>query len=215
MQTDAGDRGLEIATAFALGLVSVVTALGALQAGLWTAEAGRFASDAADARDQSISLSVTAQLKARSDFGSTLEAQLYAVRQDAAFAAEDLDLMVDMEIGIQNALGTAYAIPEGAFEAWREGGFVEDENPTRSPEYVLVNRGGVDALILTSQRLSALADELTTRAAIYGQAALVHALALFLFGVAGINRLRTARTVVLIMGAGVFAFGLLLMSMAL
>lgn len=214
MEPQPVGRAIEIATAVALGLVSVVTALGVLQASIWSSDAGRFADDAADARDQSISLAVTAQLKARADFGATLEAQLLATQQDAALAAGDIPRAVELAGRVGTTLGTAYNLPEGSFEAWREAGFPEDGNPVFSGAYLVENRGSVDALALTSQRLGALAKQLTARADVFGQAALVHALALFLFGVAGINRLRAARFVTLAMGAGVFLFGLFLMATA-
>lgn len=214
MESRPVGRAIEIATAVALGLVSVVTALGVLQAGVWTADAARFASDSADARDQGIAVAVTSQLKQRADFGATLEARYLALQQDAAVAADDAVRALELEVAIDAALGTAYNLPEGAFEEWRAAGFPADANPTQTGGYLVETQGSADALSLTSQRLHELAQTLTTRAAIFGQAALVHALALFLFGVAGINRLRAARVVTLALGVAVFLFGLFLMSTA-
>jgi hypothetical protein len=208
-------RGLEIATAIALGIVSVVTALGVLQASVWTSDAARFASDAADARDQSISVAVVSQLKQRADLGAMYEAERLALLQDEALEAGDQLEALDLEAGITGALATIYV--DGAaelFAAWRTAGFPADGNPAASAEYLVEGKGEADALALTSQRLGDLGKQLASRAAILGQASLVHALALFLFGVAGINRLRTTRYVTLAMGASVFLFGLLLMSTA-
>jgi len=207
-------RSLEIATAVALGIVSLVTALGVLQASIWTSDAARLASDAADARDQSISVAVVSQLQERADFGSMLEAQLLARQQDAALAAGDPLRVAELEVDISGALGTAYFIGREGFDAWRAAGFPEDANPVQSPEYLVQGQGRADALALTSHRLADLGKQLSARAAVFGQASLVLALALFLFGVAGINRLRSARYVTLAMGAFVFLFGLFLMSLA-
>lgn len=214
MESRTRGRSLEIATAVALGLVSLVTALGVLQASLWTDDAARLSADAADARDQSIAIAVTTQLKQRSDQGALLEARLLARKQDEAIAAGDIDRAFELETDILSTLGSAISLPEGSFDAWREAGFPDDARPADSPEYLVETRGHADALIVTSQRLGTLAKTLNGQAAIFGQASLVHALALFLFGVAGINRLRTARFVTLAMGALVFVFGLLLMSTA-
>ncbi len=214
METGSAGRSLEIATAVALGVVSLVTALGVLQASIWTSDAARLASDAADARDQSISVAVTAQLKARADLGSMLEAQLLARQQDAALAAGDSFRAAELDVDISGALGTAYDIGREGFDAWRAAGFPEDANPVQSPEYLVQGQGRADALALTSHRLADLGKQLSARAATFGQASLVLALALFLFGVAGINRLRSARYVTLAMGALVFVFGLFLMSTA-
>lgn len=214
MESTSPGRTLEIATAFALGIVSLVTALGVLQASVWNSDAARFGSDSADARDQGISIAVVSQLKARADLGAVLEAERLARLQDEAFAAGDTLRAVELEAGITSALATAYDIPEGAFEAWRAAGFPADANPVQAPEYLVEGQGQADALAVTSRRLGDLGKQLSARAAILGQASLVHALALFLFGVAGINRLRSARYVTLAMGAGVFVFGLFLMSLA-
>lgn len=205
---------LEIATAIALGLVSLVTALGVLQASVWTTEAGRLADDAADARDQSISIAVVSQLKQRADLGVMLEAQRLAGLQDEAIAAGDVVQAIELEGDLATTLGTVYYLPDGAFESWRAAGFPDDANPAEGADYVVAGQGNADALLLTSGRLGDLAAQTTARAGVFGQAALVHALALFLFGVAGINRLRTARLVTLAMGAIVFVFGLFLMSTA-
>jgi hypothetical protein len=214
VESPSAGRSLEIATAIALGVVSLVTALGVLQASIWTSDAARFASDAADARDQSISVAVIAQLKERADLGSMLEARFLARQQDAALAAGDVVRAAELDVDINGALGTAYDIGREGFDVWRAAGFPEDDNPVQSPEYLVEGRGVADALALTSHRLADLGKQLAGRAAIFGQASLVHALALFLFGVAGINRLRSARFVTLAMGALVFLFGLFLMSTA-
>lgn len=214
MDTRPASRALEIATAIALGVVSLVTALGVLQSSLWNDTAGRLGADSADARDQSIAISVVAQLKQRADLASLLEAKLIAREYDEALAAGDIDLAVELLTDITATIGNATSLPAGSFEEWYAAGFPDDARPTDSALYLVDTRGNADALILASQRLGALAGELKSKSAIFGQAALVHALALFLFGVAGINRLRAARYVTLAMGAMVFLFGLFLMSTA-
>ena len=214
MERQPSSRGLELATAIALGLVSLVTALGVLQASTWNTQASRYLDDSSDARDQSITISVTAQLKARADGAALIDAQHYAELQDVALSANDLDAALAWEIKMRTTLGNAYYLPPDAFDNWREAGFPADGNPVQSSDYLVESFGPADALTLASQQLGDLGKQLMARAAIFGQAALVHALALFLFGVAGINRLRVARSVTLGVGAAVFVFGLFLMSTA-
>lgn len=214
METRAGGRGVEIATAVALGVVSLVTALGVLQSGVWNDAADRYVADSADARDQSISLAVVAQLRERADLSTILEAEPLARAYDGAVAAGDEALAFEFFSELQTTLIPAYDLPEDSFAAWWAAGFPDDARPTESPEYLVEVRGDVDALILASRQLAADAAVLKADSAIFGQAALVHALALFLFGVAGINRLRAARFVTLGMGSLVFLFGLFLMSTA-
>ncbi|MEO5535821.1 MAG: hypothetical protein ABIR17_11905 [Pseudolysinimonas sp.] len=214
MQTRPVGRGLEIATAIALGVVTLVTALGVLQSAAWTSQATRLAEDSSDARDQSVTNGVLSQVSQRSDYGATLEAQRLTLLQNDAIAADDYSTALSLELSIQTALTAAYELPDGSFDAWRDAGFPADANPAQSADYLVIGQGEADALLLTSQRLGALSTQFTGRSAIFGQATLVYALALFLFGVAGINRLRVARVVTLVLGTVVFVFGLFLASTA-
>lgn len=213
-ETPAG-RTLELATAILLGLISVITALGALQAALWNAQASSLSGDAADARDQGIAVSVSSQLQQRSDMRSILTAAFIAMDLEAAIAAGDQLEVIRLTSDLDTELGDVRDLPEGAFEAWQEAGFPDDGNPVEGILYLLEQgRGDSAALQITSLQLSALSEQYESRAGVFAQAALVHALALFLLGVAGINRLRTARYVTLGVGAAVFVFGLFLMSTA-
>ncbi|MGV3714322.1 hypothetical protein [Pseudolysinimonas sp.] len=214
METGTGGRGLEIATAVALGVVSLVTALGVLQSGIWNDAADRYATDSADARDQSISRSVVTQLQQRSDLSAILEAEPISRAYDAALEAGDEELALTLYGDLTSTLAPAYLVSSEAFAAWKDAGFPGDARPTDSPEYLVELRGDVDALILASRQLGEDAAALQAQSAIFGQSALVHALALFLFGVAGINRLRAARFGTLGVGLVVFLFGLFLMSTA-
>ena len=214
METRIAGRGLEIATAVALGIVSLVTALGVLQSSIWNDTAQGLADDSADARDQSIALAVVAQLRERSDLSAILEARALAAEYDAAVEAGDLDLALDIYGDLGTSLTPAFFLPAGSFDEWWTAGFPDDARPTDAPEYLVAVRGDHEALMLTSRELGEQASVLKSRSGVFGQAALVHALALFLFGVAGINRLRATRYVTLAMGSAVFVFGLFLMSTA-
>lgn len=214
MESRITARSLELATAIALGVVSLVTALGVLQASVWNDTAQRLADDSADARDQGISVAVVAQLRQRSDVGALLEARALARDYDVAFAAGDYDRALQIYTDLGTTLVPAFNLPEGSFDAWWEAGFPDDARPTESAEYLVAVRGDAEALTVASRELGEQATALKARAGVFGQAALVHALALFLFGVAGINRLRAARYVTLAIGSLVFVFGLFLMSTA-
>ena len=214
MESGSAGRGVEIATALALGIVSLVTALGVLQASVWNSDAARFGSDSADARDQSISIAVVAQLRERADIAAILEARPLAEQYDAALAAGDTDAALDVFGDMSAKVSTAFNLPEGSFNDWWAAGFPDDARPTSSPEYLVALYGPVDALMVTSKKLGENASALKQKTGLFGQASLVLALALFLFGVAGINRLRAARYVTLAMGSIVFVFGLFLMSTA-
>lgn len=214
MEARTQTRAIEIATALLLGIVSVVTALGVWQASAWQARADRLGLDAADARDQGVAIQVAGTIRQRTDLRSVLEARRLSQLQDAAIAAGDDLAALALGNDIAAELGDVNALAPGAFDDWRADGFPDDENPVLSAEYYVGLRGPADALTLVSTELSGYSSELKAKAAVFGQAALVHALALFLFGIAGINRLRTARIVTLGLGAAVFLVGLFLMSTA-
>lgn len=214
MESRITARSLELATAIALGVVSLVTALGVLQASIWNDTAQRLADDSSDARDQGISVGVVTQLRERSDLAAILEARALARDYDEAVAAQDYDGALQIYADLGTTLAPAYNLPEGAFDAWWAAGFPDDARPTDSAGYLVTVRSDQEALALASRELGEQSIALKARAGVFGQAALVHALALFLFGVAGINRLRAARYVTLAIGSLVFVFGLFLMSTA-
>ncbi len=218
METAPDDRGIRIATAILLGLVSLVTALGVLQSAVWSGRAGSLAGDAADARDQAIAIEAPTTLQQRTDLRAMLEARRLAGLQAEALADGDQLRALELESEILFTVSGISDLPDEPyteFSVWRDGGFADDENPIGTPAYLVSLRGDADALTATSRRLGEYADELQSRVAVFGQASLVHALALFLLGIAGINRLRAARVVTLVAGAAVFAFGVALMAGAL
>ena len=75
-------RALDVITAVMLGLVSVVTALGAWQAATWDVRSQEYERDAGDARDVSVNQSVQADYAARLD---TLRPRFRMYRQAASF----------------------------------------------------------------------------------------------------------------------------------
>ncbi|MEO8529358.1 MAG: hypothetical protein ABI435_09775, partial [Pseudolysinimonas sp.] len=184
MQTHPVGRGLEIATAIALGVVTLVTALGVLQSAAWTSQATRLGEDSSDARDQSVTNGVLSQVRQRSDYAATLEAERLTLLQNDAIAADEYSTALSLQLSIQTALASAYELPDGSFNAWRDAGFPADANPAQSADYLVSGQGESDALMLTSQQLGTFGTQLTAKAAVFGQATLVYALALFLFGVA-------------------------------
>jgi hypothetical protein len=207
-------RTIEIATALLLGIISVVTALGVLQASSWQDAAGRLGLDSSDARDQAIALGVATTIELREDARAVLEARRIALLQDDAIAAGDVVAALTYENDLRAQLGNVSELDQTEFDAWRDGGFDDGANPTIAGSYFVSLVGPGAALTIVSSELGELSGVYKSKAAVFGQAALVHALALFLFGVAGINRLRTARIVTLGLGAAVFLFGLFLMSTA-
>jgi hypothetical protein len=101
-----------------------------------------------------------------------------------------------------------------AFDDWRAAGFPPDETPTSDASYVAALRGDADSYLIVSALTAGFKDTLQAKASIFTQAALVDALALFLLGVAGINRLRSARFATLALGAAAYLASLVMMASA-
>jgi hypothetical protein len=211
-RTREASRSLDVLTAVLLGVVSLTTALGAWQADTWSRQADRYALWASDARDSNVTLSVDWQANLRIDSDAVQQARTFALREERAAAAGDAKAASYAQLMIGNWLGRSLngQLPE-AFAAWREAGFAADKLPTLDPDYVAELRGDADSYALVATVASELKDGLEAKASTLTQAAVVDALALFLLGVAGINRLRSARFATLLLGATAYVGSLFMM----
>lgn len=198
-----------------LGLVSLTTALGAWQAGSWAAQAGVYGESSADARDVTITRTLAWQYNNRLDAAAVLQARKFALLEDQATAADDPAGMAYNNVMVGNQLGRVATVGlEEAFDEWRADGFPAGETPTSDPIYLANLRGDADSYALASSLAGEFKDALQAKASIFTQAALIDALALFLLGVAGINRLRAARFATLVLGSVVYLASLVLMATA-
>lgn len=101
-----------------------------------------------------------------------------------------------------------------AWEEWAAGGFQSAENPLVDPAYLVGRDGASDSYAFTSTVLGSAAAAMKDRSAIVAQASLIYALALFLFGISGVNRLREVRGAVVGLGIAIFVGGVILASTA-
>ena len=209
-------RALDLLTAILLGVVSLTTALGAWQASTWSHQADGFGESSSDARDAAITRGVSWQYDNRLDTSAILNARKYAVLNDAAVAADDYRADAYTQTMIGNYLGRIIYNDDiaTAFATWRADGFPAAENPMSDPQYLVELRGEADSYTQVSALAGTFKDALQAKANIFTQAALIDALALFLLGVAGINRLRSARFATLVLGAAAYLASLVLMATA-
>jgi hypothetical protein len=209
-------RGLDLLTAIMLGLVSVTTALGAWQASAWSQQAADYGESSSDARDAAITRGVDWQYDSRLDTSSILNARKYAVLSDKATADGDYREAAYTEVMVGNYLGRVLSNTglQDAFATWRADGFPPDENPTTNPQYLVGLRGEADSYTQVSALAGQFKEVMQAKANIFTQAALIDALALFLLGVAGINRLRSARFATLVLGAAAYFASLVMMTTA-
>lgn len=200
-------RGLDVLTAVMLGLVSVVTALGAWQASAWSSTAEELSRDSVDARDVSINLAVLAEQAVRIDREAITEAA-YLWKQGES--TEDPVEAMLLELRVTAALGTAAESARLGWQGWREAGFAPEADPMRDPAYLAERHQDHESYAQASVTAAAIAAQYNAKSGVIAQAALIHAVALFLFGIAGVNRLPAVRTAVVVLGCLVFLGGLAL-----
>jgi len=206
-------RALDVLTAVMLGVVSLTTALGAWQATTWTRQAADYGESSSDARDQNITRSIDWQGYLRIDTAAVFQARKFALLEDEATASGDYVGAAYANVMVGNQLGRSVnGELADAFADWRSAGFPPDESPTTDPRYVAELRGDADSYAIVSALAGGFKDALQNKASIFTQAALVDALALFLLGVAGINRLRAARFATLALGAAAYLTSLAMMA---
>ncbi len=190
-----------------LGLVAFVTALGAWQAGAWNAGADEFARDAGDARDVSINQSVLADYSARTDLDASNTARAFAAQRDDE---PNIITQLLLDNKIQAALTSTTPGFSDAWFAWQAGGFDPEALAIDDPEYVVARDGTYRSYGEVGGVIETMSHVLQNRSEVLAQATLIQALALFLIGVAGVNRARGVRVGILALGAAVFVGGIAL-----
>lgn len=206
MEKSSPERTIAIVTAVMLGLVSVVTALGAWQAAVWNGIADEYAEDASDAQDVSINQGVLANYSLRLDQQTSAATAPYWFQLQSADEFETLYL----EFAIRAQLARTTPGFADAWLEWADSDFVVEENPLVDPVYNAELRKSPDSYAYASSVLARAGEAQEARSGILAQAALIQALALFLFGISGVNRLRSVRIGVLALGVAVFLGGLAL-----
>lgn len=194
-----------------LGLISVVTALGAWQSAVWTGVADEFERDSVDARDVSVNQSVLAEYARRVDAEVASEARRYAER--AAASNDPLEAVLNETLANAALNRATFGLSE-PWARWRDAGFSAELDPLQHPDYLAARDGRYQSYGHTAAVLAALSDEMRGKASVLAQASLIQSLALFLFGIAGVNRVRSVRIAVLGLGFLVFLGGLVLASLA-
>lgn len=200
---------MEITTAVMLGVVSLVTALGAWQAAVWNGRAGDLATQAADARDVSINQAVFLEYNLRADRAAVAEARELLTLRDAT-TDELLALYYDVQIIGRFSAGRASVGLSDAWDRWVAADLAPELDPLRDPAYLAERYKVPDSYARVSDDLIAAAGNLGARSGILAQAALIQAVSLFLLGISGITRWYGARLGIVSLGIVVFLAGLAL-----
>lgn len=192
-----------------LGLVSVVTALGAWQAAVWNDQAGDLAAQAADARDVSINQAVYTEYSMRADRAAVAEARELLTLRDTT-DDELLALYYDVQILGKFSVGRSTSGLSEAWDRWVAAELAPELDPLRDPVYLAERQKVPDSYAQVSDDLIAAAGSLAARSGILSQAALIQAVSLFLLGISGITRLYGARLGIVSLAVLVFIAGLAL-----
>jgi hypothetical protein len=199
-------RRLDVATAVMLGLVSVVTAIGAFQAAAWETRSQELERDSGDARDVSVNQAVLANANTRADLeAATTAAVLWQQRE----ATDDLIERAGLENRIRAVLVATTPGFSDSWVRWQEGGFDPLARPTDDPGYQVLRDGLHQSYAVAGDELDRLSNEFEDRAEVLAQASLIQALALFLFGIAGVNNVIFVRIGMLGLGTVAFIVGII------
>ena len=210
MEKGSSARGLDVVTGVMLGVISVTTALGAWQAAAWTLSSEQYLSASADARAVSVNQAVLADYNRRLDLESMGNARRYS---ELAALSEPAQAFA-FEFKVEAELGAATPSLADAWREWAAAGFPESQNPFDDPLYRadLVNRP--DSYSYASTVMAGASEARRAQASVLAQAALIQALALFLFGIAGVNRQQSVRTWIIVFGVVAFLAGVALAATA-
>lgn len=203
MQNSVPGRGIEILTAVMLGLVAVATAVGAWQAAVWTSDSDRYELKARDARDQSITQSVIANYDRRADREASANAAQYYALSTSADPVE----ATFGTLQLTAALGRTTTGFSAAWNAWAASGFSASKDPLLNPDYIISRDKDYLSAAYVSTVAIGVSDGFRYKADRMAQAALVQAVALFLLGIAGVNRNQAVRLWILALGVFVFIIG--------
>lgn len=138
MAVEGRARGVEIFTATMLGLVSLVTAIGAWQAGSLTNAADEFGRDSGDARDVSVTEYVLSDYARRMDQEASVEAR--SAQQQREQATDEIERLY-YETRVKGILARATPGFDLAWREWEESGFADSANPMNNPDYLAARDG--------------------------------------------------------------------------
>jgi hypothetical protein len=200
MRAEERARGvLEIVTAILLGLVSVATAFGAYQAGVWGQEASELAGASQQARDRNMSLFLETEIIAGDDYQRFFDAlalhaemTFYPERAEALTAEQDLIISAASQPLVD------------AWPAWRDAGFPPDKVPLVTPAYEALTFAPGQSYNVVSVIAGRAADALEARSYTMTIVSVVFAFALLMLGVAGVSSRLTVSA--LMTGGGALAF---------
>lgn len=196
----ARTRGaLEIVTGILLGLVSVATAVGAYQAGVWGQQGSDLKSASGQLRDRNLALYIEGTIVQGDDYQRVFDA--LALNAEAAFYPERAAAAVAEQDVI---IGAASPALVEAWQPWVDCGYCNSKVPLQTPAYEAFSYAKVQSYNIASTVADRAASRLLERSQTMTIVSVVFAVALLLLGVAGVSsRLRVSAVTT---GGGAMAF---------
>jgi hypothetical protein len=207
---EARTRGaLEIVTGILLGLVSVATAVGAYQAGVWGQQGSDLASASGQLRDRNLAIYLEGVIVQGDDNQRLFDA--IALDAEATFYPERADaLRIEQDV-IVGAASPAFV---AAWGPWRDCGFCNEKIPLLTAEYEAASYAEPQSYNIASTVADRASNKLLERSQTMTVVSVVFAIALLLLGVAGVStRLRVSAitagggAVAFLVGVAVVIFG--------
>lgn len=195
-------RMLEIVTAVLLGLVSICTAIGVNQASAWAAESQGYASVAQQARDRSLTETLTGQLVLTDDADKITRA--LSIDSEIVFFPEKAD---ELLLRQQTIVSSASVELEDAWAAWAASGYDADVNPISTAAYEAARFSGAHSQKYVYLLAQEVADRTAERAHQMVIASAAFAVALLLLGVSGVLVATRSALIFTIAGAVFFLVG--------
>ncbi len=207
---DNRTRGaLEIVTGILLGLVSVATAIGAYQAGVWGQQGSDLESASGQLRDRNLALFLEGVIVQGDDNQRLFDA--IALEAEATFYPERTDALRAEQDVIIGAASPAFL---EAWGPWRDCGFCDEKIPLLTPAYEAASFAAVQSYNIASTVAYRASNKLIERSQTMTIVSVVFAIALLLLGVAGVSsRLRVSAittaggAVAFLIGVAIVIFG--------
>jgi hypothetical protein len=171
---------LEVVTAVLLGLVSVATAVGAYQAGVWAGQSTELASASQQLRDRNLSLFLETEIISGDDSQKLFDA--LALTAEAAFYPERTESLMDEQELILASASPALA---AAWQPWVDSGYAPDLIPMSTPDYQALTFAPAQSYNLVSAVAYRASEALADRSYTMTIVSVVFAFALLMLGIAG------------------------------
>ena len=179
-RTERARGVIEVVTAILLGLVSVATAIGAYQAGVWAQEANVLASASQQLRDRNLSLFLESEIISGDDSQKMFDA-LGLLAEMTFYPERTEELTAEQQL----VLDSASPALADAWQPWVDSGYSQELIPMSTPEYQAMTFAPGQSYNLISAVAYRASEALVDRSYVMTIVSVIFAFALLLLGISG------------------------------